>query len=105
MSARSPPTTYSSQGERRNWLRDPDVHPDRPTPGYTTLLREAERLLRERDDYLDFCLDKWQEFGNELLQLGPPKAEAVRNYMQEHEGQLPPHVEITTAFRFSVRKA
>lgn len=59
----------------------------------------------ERDAYIDLCLDNWDEFGGEMLQIGTPKAEAVRNYMDAHEGQLPPHVEMSTFLRFSIRKA
>ena len=59
----------------------------------------------ERDAYIDFCLENWDEIGGELLQIGAPKAEAVRNYMDAHEGQLPPHVDMTTMLRFSIRKA
>lgn len=59
----------------------------------------------ERDAYIDLCLDNWEQFGGEMLQIGAPKAEAVRNYMDAHEGQLPPHIEISTERRFSIRKA
>lgn len=59
----------------------------------------------ERDAYIDLCLDHWSDFGGEMLQVGPPKAEAVRNYMDAHGGHLPPHIEMSTIMRFSVRKA
>ncbi len=59
----------------------------------------------ERDAYIDFCLEHWDEIGGELLQIGAPKAEAVRSYMDAHEGRLPPHIEMSTMQRFSIRKA
>lgn len=59
----------------------------------------------ERDAYIDMCLEKWDEFGGEMLQIGAPKTDAVRAYMDEHNGQLPPHVETSTMYRFSIRKA
>lgn len=59
----------------------------------------------ERDDYLKMCLTNWKAFGGEMLQIGAPKAEAVRNYMDTHDGRLPPHVKITTVLQFSIRKA
>ena len=59
----------------------------------------------ERDAFIDMCLDNWDEYGGEMLQIGAPKAEAVRHYMDEHEGNLPPHVEMSTFLRFSIRKA
>jgi hypothetical protein len=59
----------------------------------------------ERDAYIDMCMDHWQEFGGELLQIGAPKAEAVRHYMDANKGMLPPHIELSTILRFSIRKA
>ena len=59
----------------------------------------------ERDAYIDMCMEHWDAFGGEMLQIMAPKAEAVRNYMDGHDGQLPPHVEMSTTFRFSIRKA
>ncbi|MDE2100315.1 MAG: hypothetical protein KGL39_23895 [Patescibacteria group bacterium] len=59
----------------------------------------------ERDAYIDMCLEHWDEFGGEMMQIMNPKAEAVRNYMDAHEGQLPPHIEMNTILRFSIRKA
>lgn len=59
----------------------------------------------EREAYIDFCLDNWDAIGGEMLQIGAPKADAVRAYMDAHEGNLPPHVTIDAMFRFSIRKA
>jgi len=59
----------------------------------------------ERDEYIDMCLEHWDDFGGEMLQISTPKAEAVRNYMDAHEGHLPPHIEMNTILRFSIRKA
>ena len=59
----------------------------------------------ERDAYIDFCLENWDEIGGEMLVIGAPKADAVRAYMDAHEGNPPPHVEISNTFRFSIRKA
>lgn len=59
----------------------------------------------ERDAYIDMCLENWDEFGGEMMQIGAPKAEAVRHYMDAHQGQLPSHIEMNTILRFSIRKA
>lgn len=59
----------------------------------------------ERDAYIDMCLDNWDAFGGEMLQIGSPKVDAVRSYMDEHDGAPPPHIEISTFLRFSIRKA
>lgn len=59
----------------------------------------------ERDSYVDWCLENWDAFGGEMMQLGAPKADAVRAYMDAHEGHPPPHVEIDKMLRFSIRKS
>ena len=59
----------------------------------------------ERDAYIDMCLDHWDDFGGEMLQISSPKADAVRSYMDAHNGQVPPHIEMSTILRFSIRKA
>ena len=74
----------------------------------TAILSEitsAKIIPDERDAYIDMCLDNWQEFGGEMLVIGAPKADAVRSYMDAHEGRLPPHIAIDKFLRFSIRKA
>ncbi len=58
-----------------------------------------------RDAYLDFCMDHWDEVGNEMLQLGAPQVTAVKNYMEEHDGMLPPGVEISTFIRVNINRS
>lgn len=68
-------------------------------------ITQAKIRPDERDAYIDMCLDAWDEFGGEMLQIGNPKADAVRAYMDAHHGNPPPHVDISTFLRFSIRKA
>ena len=78
------------------------------TDAGTAILSEiltAKIKVDERDKYIDMCLENWDDFGGEMLQIGAPKADAVRAYMDAHNGQLPPHVESSTMYRFSIRKA
>lgn len=72
--------------------------------GILSEITSAKIKADERDAYLDMCLEQWDAFGAEMLQIGPPKAEAIRNYMDTHEGHIPPHIEMSTVLRFSVRK-
>jgi len=44
--------------------------------------------IEDRNTYLDFCLDTWDEGGNEMLQLGAPQIDAFRKYMEAREKQL-----------------
>ena len=73
----------------------------------TAILSEintAKIKPEERDAYIDMCLENWDAFGGEMLQISSPKADAVRSYMDEHGGALPPHIEMSTFLRFSIRK-
>lgn len=58
----------------------------------------------ERTEYIDWCLEQWDAFGGEMLQISSPKVDAVRAYMDANEGRLPPHIESSTMLRFSIRK-
>jgi hypothetical protein len=44
--------------------------------------------IEDRTVYLDFCLETWDEGGNELLQLGAPQIDAFRKYMEVREKQI-----------------
>ena len=44
--------------------------------------------IEDRNAYLDFCLDSWDEGGNEMLQLGAPQIDAFKKYMEMREKQL-----------------
>src|SRR5262245_26911458 len=48
--------------------------------------------IENRDIYLKFLNDEWTRYGNAMLQLGTPQVAAVNEYMDEHEGALPPGV-------------
>ena len=41
--------------------------------------------IEDRDKFLDFCLDNWDEVGNSLMQLRAPAVDAFREYMDAHE--------------------
>lgn len=75
----------------------------------------------DRDKYLDVCLDNWDDFGNELLQIGAPQIAAFELYMERRKvwleayvkenGQLPddpsvtpPGTEVNYFTRVNIRK-
>ncbi len=62
-------------------------------------------IPEERDAYIDWCLEHWDEYGGEMMQIAKPKVSAVRAFMESHEGHLPPHVKKETTVQFSIRKA
>jgi hypothetical protein len=62
----------------------PDGAPYTPEQGEARVGREA---------LLDFALDHWDEIGDELLMFQPQK-DAVKRWMETHEGQPPPGLKI-----------
>ena len=54
--------------------------------------------------FLDWCLERWDEIGNELLQIGAPQKAALQQWRDEHEGELPPYVSISESTRLNIRK-
>ncbi len=53
---------------------------------------------------LDFCLENWDEIGQDLLLVQPQK-DAVKTWMEEHEGNPPPGLKISWFSRVNVRRA
>ncbi len=52
---------------------------------------------------LDFALEHWEEIGSELLLVQPQK-DAVKKYMEEHEGKAPPGLKTSWFPRVNVRR-
>lgn len=62
--------------------------------------------ISDRDAYLDFVLgDAWDTYGNAMLQVGTPQVSAVTDYMDAHDGQLPPGVKVEPFTKISIRKS
>ena len=60
--------------------------------------------IEDRDKFLDFCLDNWNEIGNSLMQLRAPAVEAFREYMDAHEKAFPPGTTGTFDTHINIRK-
>lgn len=58
----------------------------------------------DRDKFLDAVLENWDDFGNEMTQLGAPQKDAVKNYMDANNGALPPGVDISSFTRVNIRR-
>lgn len=69
------------------------THPD----GTTTRSEGREALL-------DFALDNWDAIGNELLMISAQK-DAVKRWMEEHEGVPPPGVKVVPFIRVNIRRS
>lgn len=57
-----------------------------------------------REALLDFAVDHWDEIGNELL-LIKPQMDAVKRWMETHEGKPPPGVKVDYFTRINVRRS
>lgn len=60
--------------------------------------------VTDKEKYLDFVLDNWDKYGA-MLQIGAPQKDALQEYMDANENQLPPFVTVENFVRFSIRKA
>jgi hypothetical protein len=60
--------------------------------------------IEDRDKFLDFCLDNWDEVGNSLMQLRAPAVEAFREYMGAHDNGFPPGTTGTFDTHINIRK-
>lgn len=58
----------------------------------------------DKEKYLDFVLDDWDARGA-MLQIGAPQKDALRDYMDSHDGALPPHVEVSSFTRVNIRRS
>ena len=60
--------------------------------------------ILDKEKYLDWVLDDWNNRGD-MLQIGSPQKAALDAYMDSHDGALPPNIETSSLLRFSIRKA
>ena len=69
--------------------------------------REIDGVMTEsrgREALLDFALDNWDEIGNELLMIDAQK-DAVKRYMEEHQGLPPPGIKMTPFIKVNIRRS
>jgi len=62
-----------------------------------------QTISRGREAVLDFCLNNWDEIGNEMLQIGVTK-DAVKQWI-EKTGAPPPGVSISHFARVNIRRS
>ena len=61
--------------------------------------------IADRDKYLDFVNENWETIGNELLQVSAPQKDALKQYMEEHNNDAPPGVEVSYFNRINIRRS
>jgi hypothetical protein len=60
--------------------------------------------VENRDALIDYAMDNWDEIGNELLMVSAQK-DAVKNYMDAHDGKTPPGLSTSWFTRVNIRRA
>jgi hypothetical protein len=59
----------------------------------------------DRDKYLDFVWKCWDNGGNEMLQLGAPQKDSLKEYLEANQNQPPPGVEVNYFNRVNIRRS
>ena len=59
----------------------------------------------DRDKYLDFVNENWDQIGNELLQVGAPQKDALKQYLEDNKNQPPPGIEVNYFNRVNIRRS
>jgi hypothetical protein len=58
----------------------------------------------DKTAFLDWCIENWDERGA-MLQIGAPQKNALQEYQDAHNGQLPPHVKTSSITRVNIRRS
>ena len=62
-----------------------------------------DRVRVGREALLDFALDHWDDIGNDLLLISAQK-DAVKRFMEAHDGQPPPGIKTGFFTRINIRR-
>ena len=60
--------------------------------------------IEDRELIIDFLMDNWEVWGNDMMQVNVTK-DAVKRYMEEHAGQLPPGISISHFQRLNIKRS
>ena len=73
---------------------------------------DAEPFVNEQGEkqvgrlaLLDWCLANWEKYGADMLMVGTPQKDALKKYMDENEGRVPPGVSTSWFTRVNVRRS
>jgi hypothetical protein len=59
--------------------------------------------VEDSDKFMEFVFKFWNAGGSDLLKIGAPQVDAIREYMDTHEGQLPPGVTVAPFSRLNIK--
>lgn len=71
---------------------------------FTVADKNGETVLEGRDALLEAALQHWEDWGSELLLISAQK-DAVKQYMDDHEGRPPPGVKTSTFTRVNIKRS
>ena len=58
----------------------------------------------DKTNFLGWVLESWEDRGA-MLQIGAPQKAAFQEYLDAHEGQLPPNTKVSSITRVNVRRS
>ena len=61
--------------------------------------------IENRDAFIDFCLENWEDVGNALMQLRAPAVESFLEYMDAHDKAFPPGTTASFDIHVNIRKS
>jgi hypothetical protein len=59
----------------------------------------------DRDKYLDYIWDNWETGGGELLQVGAPQKDSLKEHLDANQNKPPPGVEVSYFNRLNIRRS
>jgi hypothetical protein len=60
--------------------------------------------IENREAIIDFMMDNWEAWGADMIQVNVTK-DAVKRYLDENDGQLPPGLSISHFSRLNIRRS
>ncbi len=84
----------------KSTLLNVSVSPEGPT--YKAIDRDEP--MQGRDALLEAALDHWEQWGADMLMIAAQK-DAVKKYMEDHEGNPPPGVKTSFFTRVNLRRS
>lgn len=60
--------------------------------------------IENREAIIDFMMDNWEAWGADMIQVNVTK-DAIKRYMEENNGVLPPGISISHFSRLNIRRS
>lgn len=60
--------------------------------------------ITNRNEFIDWCWDNWDQYGNAMLQVGAPQVTAFKEFMEKYQ-TVPAGTSVDHVNRLNIRKA